>query len=95
MQTVTLPKSAYQKILQNQADLARDLELVKLKMETELADEVSDEYKAKLEKLSKAADRRPGKVFKSHREFSKYLKGLWYINGQERLLSRSCARAWG
>jgi len=76
MNTITLPKTEYRKILRNQADLSREFHQFRSVIKVALADEVTDQVKARLEKQSKMMDRGEGKRFKSMREFSQYLKNL-------------------
>ena len=76
MNTITLPKTEYRKILQNQADLSKEFHQLRSVVKIALADEVTDQVKARLEKQSKMMDRGGGKRFKSMREFSQYLKDL-------------------
>ena len=76
MNTITLPKTEYRKILQSQSDLTEELRQLKSVVRIAMADEVTDQVKARLEKQSKAMDRGEGRRFKSMREFSKYLKDL-------------------
>ena len=76
MNTITLPRTEYQKLLRNQADLSKEFHQLKSVVRIALADEVTDQVKAKLEKQSKIMDRGQRKRFKSMREFSQYLKDL-------------------
>lgn len=76
MNTITLPKTEYQKILRNQSDFTKELRQLKSVIKVALADEVTDRVKLILERESAAMDRGEGKRFKSMREFSKYLKNL-------------------
>lgn len=76
MNTITLPKIEYRKILRNQSDFTKELHQLKSVVKIALADEVTDRVKARLEKQSKIMDRGGGRRFKSMREFSKYLKDL-------------------
>ena len=76
MNTITLPKIEYQKILQNQSNFTKELHQLKSVVKIALADEVNDRVKAKLEKQSKIMDRGQNRVFKSIKEFDKYLESL-------------------
>lgn len=76
MNTISLPKTKYRKILQNQSDFARELRQLKSVVETVMADEVNDRTKKRLEKISQSMDQGEGKSFKSMKEFRKYLKLL-------------------
>ena len=76
MNTITLPKIEYRKILQNQSDITRELHQLKSVVKIALADEVTNRVKSILERESAILDRGEGKRFKSMREFSKYLKNL-------------------
>ncbi|MEK7586941.1 MAG: hypothetical protein AAB453_03680 [Patescibacteria group bacterium] len=76
MNTITLPKIEYRKILQNQSDFTRELHQLKSVVKIALADEVTNRVKSILERESAILDRGEGKRFKSMREFSKYLKNL-------------------
>ena len=76
MNTITLPKTEYQKILRNQSDFTKKLRQLKSVVKIALADEVTDGVKSRLEKQSKLMDHGEGKRFKSMREFSRYLKDL-------------------
>mgnify|MGYP001572242861 CR=1 FL=1 len=76
MNTITLSKTEYRKILRNQSDFSKELRQLKSVVRVALADEVSDRVKLILEKESAALDRGEGRRFKSMREFSQYLKDL-------------------
>mgnify|MGYP001569788164 FL=1 len=76
MSTITLPKIEYQKIIQNQSNLAREVCQLKSTVEIFMADEVTDRVKIKLEKQSKAMDQGKGKIFNSMREFDNFMKDL-------------------
>lgn len=76
MNTVTLNKTEYQRLVRKQESLERDVRRLESVVKVNLEDEVASEVKAKLEKISKPMDRGGGKRFRSAREFSRHLKTL-------------------
>ncbi|MBI2100237.1 MAG: hypothetical protein HYT48_02785 [Candidatus Vogelbacteria bacterium] len=76
MNMITLPNTEYRQILRNQSNLVQELRQLKSVVRVAMADEATDRIRARLERRSKIMDRGGSKVFRSMREFDRYLKNL-------------------
>lgn len=76
-QVITIPKTEYRKILQNQEELRSEVSALR---EALLVDEdgweLKPSVKHRLDRLSKELDKGGGRRFRNAKEFLKYLRNL-------------------
>lgn len=77
MQLVTIPKTEYNRILQNQEELRSEVSALRKALLTDEDDwKLKPSVKRRLDRLSKELDEGRGRRFKNIKEFSKYLRNL-------------------
>lgn len=77
MQLVTIPKTEYRKILQNQEELRSEVSaLRRALLNDENSWELKPFVKRRLDRLSQELDKGGGRRFKNANEFSKHLNNL-------------------
>ena len=76
MDTVTISRSAYQALIQEQTRTAEELLSLKKAVARLAQDEITPQYAKKLEKRSQSLDAGKGIKFSSMRSFRSYLRAL-------------------
>jgi len=76
MATVTITKKEYQHLVKRQEKIETQLSSLFRIVQEELADEVTDEYRKKLDRWSEKIDKGAGRRFSNAQEMKKYLRSL-------------------
>ncbi|MDP2767890.1 MAG: hypothetical protein Q8O41_10675 [Candidatus Methanoperedens sp.] len=76
MNTITIPKSEYSKIVRTQEALKKRVDLLQKMFKEEICEEVRPEYIKKLERIDKEIDKGKCTRFSSAAEMKKYLRNL-------------------